>query len=126
MASNMHYGLFPICILCANYTHNSKTKDRIRTFYFSNNCSTIEDIYFLVRPVCEIRSASYGSKHASQPLFDTAFCVCTYARHSKLQVVCRHSTYQTTSSPSDTSIFCVRAGCKIRLASYDSKHASSS
>ena len=30
------------------YTHNSKTKGRIRTFYLTNDCSTIGKIYFLV------------------------------------------------------------------------------
>ena len=30
-----------------DHTHNSKTKDRTRTFYLSNDCSTIEDIYSL-------------------------------------------------------------------------------
>ena len=30
------------------YTRNSKTRGRIQTLYLSNNCSTIEDAYFLL------------------------------------------------------------------------------
>ena len=39
--------LFSICMhhFVRTYTHNSKTKGRIRTLYVSNDCSTIGDIY---------------------------------------------------------------------------------
>ena len=42
----------------------------------------------------------------------------------KLHVVYGHSKYQTTALPSKISIFCVTTGCKIRVASYGSKHTS--
>ena len=83
------------------YTHNSKTNGRIRTFYLSNNYSTIGDIYSLGQ--CCMRDV-IGE-------FTTR----------KLQVVYRHSIYRMTILLSGMSILCVRAGCKIRMASYGSK-----
>ena len=41
----------------------------------------------------------------------------------KLQIVCGHFTYQMTVLLSEMSIFFVRAGCEIQMASYASKHA---
>ena len=41
----------------------------------------------------------------------------------KLQVVYGCTTYRTTAPLSVVSIFCVRAGCEVRLASYGSKYA---
>ena len=43
----------------------------------------LSDIFlFLVRAACELRSASYGSKHTSQSLSDKPF-VCTYMHKAK-------------------------------------------
>ena len=39
---------------------------------------------YWARAVCEIRSASYGSKHVSQPLSNTTFCAYMYL-HSQLK-----------------------------------------
>ena len=44
----------------------------------------------------------------------------------KLQVIRGRSTYRTTALLSEMSIFCVKAGCKIWMASYASKHTSQS
>ena len=38
---------FPVHHFVHNYTHNSKTKGGIRTFYLSSDCSTIRYIYSL-------------------------------------------------------------------------------
>ena len=40
----------------------------------------------------------------------------------KLKVINGHSTYQKTALLSEMSIFYVRAGCKVQLSSYGSKH----
>ena len=79
----------------------------------------------MVRAVCKMRSASYGSKHTSQPLFDTTFCAYTLLTRILL-VICGRSTYQMTALLSEMSIFCVRTGCEIWMASHASKHASQS
>ena len=73
MAPNTRHNGFCICHFVHNYKHNSKTKDRIRRFYLLNDCSAVKDVHSLA--VCEIWSASYGSKHALQPLSNKAFCV---------------------------------------------------
>ena len=44
----------------------------------------------------------------------------------KLQVVCGRSTYRMTVLHSEMSVFYVRAGCEIPMASYTSKRASQS
>ena len=49
-------------------------------------------------------------------------CVLTLVTR-KLLVVCGRSTYRMTALLSDMSTLCVRAGCKIRMVSYASKHA---
>ena len=74
MAQNMCQGGFPVHHFVRNYMHNWINEGGIRTFDLSNDCSTIGDIYSLVRVVCEIRSASYKFKHEMQPLSDTPFC----------------------------------------------------
>ena len=80
----------------------------------------------LVRAVCEIRSASYRSKHASQPLSNMTFCIYLLTLIiRKLQVVCGRSTNGTTALLSEIFIFLVGAGCKVWMAaSYASKHSS--
>ena len=50
-------------------------------------------------------------------------CVLTLGTR-KLQVVHGHCTYRMTALLTKMSIFCVRAGCEIRLLSYVSKHSS--
>ena len=42
----------------------------------------------------------------------------------KLHVVYRHCTYNMTALQLEMSVFCVRAGCEIRLVSYASKCSS--
>ena len=125
MAPNTHHGLFLICHFVHTYMHNSKTKGHIRTFYLPNNCSTLEISTFCVRAACEMRLASYESKHALQPLRYDILCVLTLITR-KVQLVYGCSTYQTTALLLVMSIFCVKAGCKIWLVSYGSKHASQS
>ena len=46
-APNAHCILFPIQHFVCTYTYNSKTTECTRKFYISNDCSTIEDVYFL-------------------------------------------------------------------------------
>ena len=83
MGPNTRHGLVSIHHFVHTSMHSSKTKRHIRTLYLSNDCSTIEDIsIFWVRTVCEIRQASYESKHALQPLSDMTF-VHTYTHNSK-------------------------------------------
>ena len=45
MAANALLISCPIRQFVRNYTHNSKTKGSTRTFYLSNDCSTIGDTY---------------------------------------------------------------------------------
>ena len=59
-------------------------------------------------------------------LFSMRHFGCTYTHNLKLQVVYRRSTYWMTALLWEMSMFCVRAGCEIRLVSYSSKHASQS
>ena len=47
MGPNTHRSGFSIHRFGRDYMHNWKTKGRIRPFYVSNDCSTIEDIYSL-------------------------------------------------------------------------------
>ena len=47
MVQNTHCGGFSVCHFVRNYTHNSKTKGGIKTFYLSNDCFNIRDIYSL-------------------------------------------------------------------------------
>ena len=96
MAPNTRGDGFSIRHVARNYTHNSITKGSIiRTFYLSNDCSTIEDIY----------SRS-----------DTTFYAYLQSVNSKtIQVLCGSSTYRMTALLSEVSIVCVRAECEIRI-----------
>ena len=106
-----------------NYTHKSNTTGRIRTFYSSNDCSTMCDIStLLVRAVCELLTASYGFRHASQPLSDTVLYVFTLVT-SKLQVVWGRSTYRMPVLLSEMSIICRPVGINYGLLRQDEYHA---
>ena len=124
MAPNACHSGFPTHHFVYNYTHNSKTKGCIRTFYLSNNSSTIRGIYSLGYSSMWVTI----SKLWVQARIATTFrynILCLLALVTrKLQVVCGHSTYQMTALLVEMSIFCVRAGCEIQMASYTSKHTS--
>ena len=66
---------------------------------------------YWVEAVCKIRSASCGSKHASQPHSDAAFCV---------------YLYWMTFLLLEMFTLCGRAGCDIWSMSYGSIHPSQS
>ena len=125
MAPNTCCSLFPICRFVYTYTHNSKTKGCIWTFYLSMTALLLEISILWVRAVWEIQTASIGPKHGSQPLSNTTFCVLTLITR-KLQAVYRHSTYRMTPPLWAMSNICVRAEREMQLASYGSKHASQS
>ena len=113
MAPNTRCGGFSICHFVHNYTHNLKTKGRIRTFYLSNNWSTIKDNY----------SVGYSCiRVAIWQIMDPN----THRNHFLIQVLCGCSTYRITALLSEISIFCVRAGGEIRMVSYTSIHESQS
>ena len=63
MAPNTCRGGFIICHFVHNYTHNSKTEGRIRTFYLSNDSSTIGDISSLE---LQVRYNIYISLYGTQ------------------------------------------------------------
>ena len=118
-----HIAIFFVCNFVSTYMYNLKTKSRKRITYLSNDCSTIGDTYFV----------GYGSKWDTigelciQTLNATTFwydilCIVTLIT-LKLQVLYGHCTYWMTPVLLDMSIFCVRAGQEIQLASYGSKHA---
>ena len=47
MAQITHGGLLSLHLVVHTYAHNLKIKGCIRMLYLTNDCSTIEDIYFL-------------------------------------------------------------------------------
>ena len=80
-----------------------------------------EVILFLARAACKLRSVSYGSKHVVDSFLNTILCVLTCTTW-KLKVVL-HSVYWMTAVLLEISIFCIRAGCELRLVGYGSKHS---
>ena len=78
---NILHGCFPIHHFVHNYTHNLKTKGRIRMFYLSNDHSTIRDISIpWVRAVNDGRLMDPNMQRYY--LLIQQF-VCTYTRNSK-------------------------------------------
>ena len=81
--------------------HNSRTVWCIWTIHIPNNYSAIS-YPFTHRTACELRLASYGSKHALQSLSNSPF-VCTYIHNLKIiQVVYGCFAYQMTALLSET------------------------
>ena len=87
---------FLYAILCIFTCTTESFKDRIRTFYLLNDCPISEMSIFLVRAVCEMRRASYGSKYASQAFSSITF-LCAFIpalflhflqAHPYLQLIC--------------------------------------
>ena len=68
----------------------------------------------------------YTSNCASQALSDKPFCVYNVLRHKtwKLQVICWHSAYQTTSLLLETFFVLFRFALQIQLESYGPRHTS--
>ena len=101
--------LFYMPFLC-NYTHNSKTKGGIRTFYLLNDCFTIEHIYSLgYSCMRDTVSKLWIQTHMANTFTYGVLHVLTLVTR-KLRAVRRHSTYRMTALVSEMSIFCVRAG----------------
>ena len=106
-----------------NYTHTTRKPKVVQGhFTYQTIALLLEISILLVTAVCKTRSASYDSKHGMQPLQYDIVCVLILIT-KKLQVICRRSTYRTTALLPEMSIFCVRAGCEIRMVRYASKHA---
>ena len=126
MGPNTQCNPFSIRHSVLTYTRNLKTTDCMQTFYISNNCSTIGDIYVCVRARCEIRMVSYTSKHAMQSLSDKPFLriQCTKTHNSKLQILCGCSSYRTTAILSETFFVWFRVALEIQLESYGLRHSS--
>ena len=59
------------------YTRNFKTTGYIWTFCISNNCSTIEDVYCVVRAAWEIPLESYGPKQKLPSFSSKKLCAYT-------------------------------------------------
>ena len=79
MAPKMRCDGFAVRHFVRNYTHNSKTNGRVRTFYYLTIALLLEIFIVLVRAICEIRLASYESKHRTQPQKSLP---CRTVRHS--------------------------------------------
>ena len=75
-----------------------------------------------ISTACKIQQASYGSNTHHSPFPIRHLCAFTLITR-KLLVVYGRCTYRMTALLSEMSIFCVRAGCVIRMASYGSKHS---
>ena len=102
------------------YTRNSKTRGRIQTLYLSNNCSTIEDAYFLLQLDARYDWQVMAPNTHHSFLFPVGHLfVLTRMTHE-----C--SEYQTTTLLSSTFLAIVwfRVAREIQLESYDPRHAS--
>ena len=117
---------FPICHLVPNYRHNLKAKGHIWTFYLSNDCSTIENIYYVSQSCMWDMIDELWIKTRMLTIFLYNILCMLILVTRKLQVVCRCSTYWATALLSKMSILCVRDECEKRMVSYGSKHTSQS
>ena len=106
MASNTHRDTFPILHFVCNYIHNLKTEGRIKTFYLSNDCSTIRDIYSLGYSCMHNTMGELWIQTHITTTFWYILCAltCTLIHVTQtIQVICRHSTYWTTAVLSKVS-----------------------
>ena len=126
MGPNTHNNSFVYTICVCTYTHNLKTKGTILRSTYPMTALLSKICIYWVRDVCKMWSMSYGFKHASQPLCDTKFC--TYSHNSKItgHIWTLYILNAALLSDQEMSIFCVRAGFKMQLMSYGSKHGSQS
>ena len=110
-------------IFVRTYIHNSKTTGCIRTFYLSNNCSTIGDDFSRLELY-----ARYDWRVMTSNMHHSLFLICHLCvlLHItwKLQVVCGHSAYQMTALLPNTFLVCFRVAWETRLAKYSPWHAS--
>ena len=120
MAPNARHVGFTVRHFVHNYMHNSKTKGRTRMFYLHVHVSNDRVVLYVRYSRRVMDPNTYRNT-----LRYVVLCVLTLVTR-KLQVVCRRSTYRRTALLSQMSIYCVRAGFEIQMASYASKHASKS
>ena len=98
------HSCMPFCALITRTTRKLKVVPQHFTYQTIAVLSEISIL--LVKAVCEIPSATYGSKHASKPPCGMSFCAYL---HSKLQVGCGRSTYRMIALLWQLSIFRNRA-----------------
>ena len=123
MAPNVCRGGFPVRHFVHNYTHDSKTKGHIRTFYLSNNFSSIGDTCHLGQSCVRDTIVKLWIQTCIATTFwCDVLCILALVTRKLQVIVCGHSTQRMTALLLEMSIFCVRAGCEIRMASYASKH----
>ena len=112
-----------ICHFVCTYAHNSKTKGRIRMLYLSNDCIYYRRYLFTGLEMYARYDRWIMDPNMHRNHFLIQNFVCTTHITWKLQVVHRCSTYWMTALLLEMSIFYDRAGCKMRLTSFGSKHA---
>ena len=106
-------------ILCI-ITHTRWKLKVVYTFYLSNNCSTMGDIYSLGYRCMQNMIGELQIQTRIAITFQYGILCALTVVTWKQQVICECSTYQTTALVSEMSIFCVRVGCKIQNVSYTS------
>ena len=116
----------PISHFALIYTYSAKTTGRITTFYLSNDCSTIGEVYFFSYScMWDTIGELWLQTRITVSFRHNVLCLRTLITR-KLHAEYEDSTYRTTAQLSEMSISWVRAVCKIRLASYGSKYPSQS
>ena len=125
MTPNANHGGFPLHHFVRNDTQNSKTNGCIRTFYLSNDCCTISDIYSLGQSCMRDMIGKVWIQTRNTTTYRYILCILTLVTQ-KIQVICRRCTYRMTAILLEISIFFVRAGYETRMPSCTSKHASQS
>ena len=105
-----------------SYMHTTPelNKDHIRIFYLSNDCSTIEGIYFLSYSCMQDTMGElWIQKHIAAFSQYDILCILTsiHTCNSKQQVTRKYSIYQMTAQVLEMSNFCNRAECEIQLVS---------
>ena len=107
------------------YAHNFKTTGCIWTFYISNNCSTIGDVYFLGKSCMWNRYDSWvmvlNMYHSLFPICHLCALICITW---KLQVVYGCSAYWITTLLSEAFLAWFKVKWEIWPESYSPRHAS--
>ena len=127
MAQNMCHSGFPIHHFVHNYMHNSITKG-----WYKDILPIEQLLYYRRYLFCWLELYARFDRQVTNPnTHRNHFRIRHFVRiltlvTRKLRVVCGRSTYPTTTLLLRISIFCVRAVCKIQMASYACKHDSQS
>ena len=118
------FHLFFLSFSFCSVTHSSKSVRLKRTINTTNDCTTIRDLPFFSRTLCELWSTTPDPMQTRVAVALVCILCVNERTTRKLKVVKRRFAHRMNALLTEISLLFVRALCKSRSSSYETEHAS--